>query len=293
MSKDSSARGDVIFPEACLPPECRDHLRQRLLDFYNSVADYSAFQAPSQQRQCWGHLAAWIRSRISDDSSRRLRILEIGAGRSGFGSYLAKQGIRHHVDWICQDVTPANRDWLEKEADQVWIGDEQTFAGARADLVFSTYVFEHVINPSAHLSALREALFLRDKGGTVMIFSPKYDIPGYLCPSTRHLSRRARIRIAWLVAFHRLQTLVTGRPSFLIQTDLAAFSLPFFTDADAAHWVSGLDLAAWAGRNGARLQRLPMRAAKSWSRDAVIKRHATLAARLDWPSPGDRVVQPG
>jgi hypothetical protein len=273
----------TLQPEASLTPELRNGLRGRLLMFYETVNDYSAFCSPSRQNQCWAHVVAWILERLHEGQSKKLRIVEIGAGRSGFGAYLSERGVRHQVEWVCQDVTKANADWLNQEADQVCIGDVSSMNGLNVDLVFSTYVFEHVIDPSAHLTSLRRFLISGD-GGSLMLFSPRYDIPGYLCPATRHLRWSLRARLGVLAMLHRIRTYVTGVPAFLIQTDLAAFHMPFFTDADAVHWVSRYDLNAWARQHGATLRSLQMKAAHSWSRDAVIKRHATLAAQLEWSS---------
>ncbi|MFM9835548.1 MAG: class I SAM-dependent methyltransferase, partial [Methylophilaceae bacterium] len=224
-------------------PQTITQIKAKLDDFYGTVTDYSAFETPSEQTSCWEHVADKIR--ILAASGNPVRVLEIGAGRSGFGQFLLAQGLRKQCIWTAQDVTQQNAAWLKSNADNVIFGDIETASAIDAyEIVFSTFVLEHVVNPPAHLARL--ASLVKAAKGTLFIFCPRYDFPGYLVPSCRHLSSAVKFQFLMTSIFSRFKTLVTDKTTYLIQTDLAAFHQPFFTDADAVHWVSQFDLHSFA-----------------------------------------------
>jgi len=269
-----------VQPEARVSREARLDLRCRLDDFYRNVPDYSAFHESSNQVPCWEQVARELHRRIQQNGEPHilLRVLEVGAGRSGFGNWLLEQGIRDRFHWTAQDVTDQNLPWLAEHADVLHIGDVSSLDLAQSfDIIFSTYVLEHITDPVSHLNTLHTLL---RPGGSLLIFCPRYDVPGYLAPSCRHLGRLTRLRISLTVAWHRIQTLLTRKSAFLIQTDLAAFHGPFFTDADAVHWVSEMDLHFWAKRLDSSLKRLAVGKARFGSKDWVVKNYLTCAVQI-------------
>lgn len=268
-----------LVPEAALPYSERMMLKQKLYHYYNSVTDYTVFAEVSSKVLCWSHLERAIRQILRYRKDKQtVRILEVGAGRSGFGNWLKAIGLREVVHWSAQDVTRQNAEWLDSEADRVWYDDIGTIKEREEfDIVFSTYVFEHVSDPSIHLDIIYGLLV---PGGSLFIFCPRYDFPGYLCPSSKHLNlfNRAQLFLQW--GSNRCLSLLRGRPSFLLQTDVAAFHVPFFIDSDAVHWVSLLDLKLWAKKKGAKLKNLHLGAPPVGSADWIVKRFLTCAVRI-------------
>jgi 2-polyprenyl-3-methyl-5-hydroxy-6-metoxy-1,4-benzoquinol methylase len=256
-------------------------IKTRLDEFYGTVSDYSAFETPSEQIHCWTHVADKIRQLAA--SGEQVKILEVGAGRSGFGHFLLGQGLRNICIWTAQDVTRQNAEWLEANADRVIFGDIETSTiEGTYDIVFSTFVLEHVVNPLVHLNSL--ASLVKGAHGTLFIFCPRYDFPGYLTPSSRHLTKFARFKFLLYSLMSRIKTRVTGKPAFLIQTDLAAFYQPFFTDADAIHWASLYDLKCFARHQGATLNILKIGNPKFPSKDWIVKRLLTVGVSIQFES---------
>lgn len=258
-------------------PKLFNLLKVKLDNFYNTVSDYSAFETHSDQRHCWKHIADRIK--LLGSSSKKIKILEVGAGRSGFGLFLTELGLRDFVIWVAQDVTSQNSKWLEANADKVILGDIETMPMDDSyDIIFSTFVLEHIVNPSDHLNQI--ASLLKLSKGTLFIFCPRYDLPCYLAPSSRHLTKNLRIKFLIYCTFSRIKTILTGKPAFLIMTDLAAFHQPFFTDSDAVHWPSLYDLKSFSRKEGAILSQLEIGAPKLFSRDWIVKRLLTIAVTI-------------
>ena len=153
--------------------------------FYNTGSEYTALESPSEQKPCRKNIWGKIKQLITE--GREVRVLEMGARRSGFGIFLLKQGLRDSCIWVAQDVTVQNKEWLEVNADEIFLGDIETFIiDGEYDIVFSTFVLEHVVNPSDHLKRL--AKLVKPACGILFIFCPRYDLPFYLTPSSRHLN---------------------------------------------------------------------------------------------------------
>lgn len=265
-----------LKPEQSYSSDELNDIRSRLDKYYGAVVDYTAFLKPSAQDHCWRHIGTEIRKRAAG-SLQPIRVLEIGAGKSGFGLWLNQQDMRGSVHWVAQDVTAKNSDWLKEQTDDFIIGDINKIDDKKFDLIFSTFVLEHVTEPSTHLEHLFELLQI---DGSLFIFCPRYDFPGYLCPSSRHLNILGRLGMLIKQHIHRIHAFVTNKPSFLIQADLAAFHGPFFTDADAVHWVSLFDLKYWANGLGAKFSRLKLGSPSFASKDWIVKRWLTCAVEI-------------
>ncbi|MCC6321888.1 MAG: class I SAM-dependent methyltransferase [Phycisphaerales bacterium] len=212
-------------------------LRRRLDEFYGTTVVYDAFKATNQQPTVW----APIRSEIERLGSampvgHKVRVLEFGAGRTGFGDYLGE--LRNRIEFHTQDVTPQNEEFLRTQCDRVHVGDVLELPGPY-DVVFSTFVWEHVSNPVRVLTHLLDSLSV---GGSLYIASPRYDLPGYTPPTARHYGTLSRAGLLASLTLRRLFTRLGGRPAFLIHTDPSMFHRPWYRDADAIHWVSLHDL---------------------------------------------------
>jgi SAM-dependent methyltransferase len=226
-------------------------LREDLERFYNTTQDYDAFREPNYKPDFWTPILGVVREVVARSS--RCVILELGAGRTGFGKFLGD--LRGNVEFHVQDVSAQNAPELEAQADRVHIGSLLEIEGG-FDVIFSTFVWEHLTCPRASLTHL---LRLLKPGGTLFIACPRYDFPFYLSPSIRHLPRGARVRVALWLLWKRLQVLVSRNPAFLLHCDPAVFHRPWFPDADAVHWVSQFDLQCTL-RDGWELRRIPVRA---------------------------------
>lgn len=255
----------------CGKPLERDSLDARLNDFYATTADYVAFSAPSNQILLWSHLASALRDRSQVNRGRKLRVLEVGAGRSGLAGYLQTNGLRDEVELHAQDVTAQNAPWLEEQFDSVIVGPLEDVPG-KFDFVISSYVFEHVTAPRAFLDLLWSKL---TPGGVILMTCPRYDAPFYLPPSVDHLPVPKKLALACYVVWRRVVTLVTRRPAWLVLQDPAVFHLPFSIDRDAVHWVSWFDIRAhWP-------QATRLKLASGSLSDWIAKNLLTIGCRME------------
>ena len=216
-------------------------LRAALDDFYRKTTVYTAFQETSDRTGFYTEALTLFGS-----SPRPLSILELGAGRTGLSAFLRKVG-REDIKVTAQDVTPANLAYLQHECHSVHIGDVSELPTEAFDLVLHSYVLEHVSAPREFLENVARVL---KPGGWHAFLCPRYDVPGYLCPSLRHLSRPGRWAQICRLTASRIVSAIDGRERFLVNCDPAVLHTSWFRDADAVHIVSRLDLERWHRRNG-------------------------------------------
>ncbi|MEM9213299.1 MAG: methyltransferase domain-containing protein [Cyanobacteria bacterium P01_F01_bin.150] len=114
-------------------------------------------------------------------------IFEFGAGCTRFSWHL-ESDLRSKVSYDVQDVTYVNFDYLKEEADSAHIGKIQDVDN-NYDIIFSTFVWEHITDPQ---STLQHLLILLKPGGSIFIVSPRYEFPFYISPSEKHLSKIKR-----------------------------------------------------------------------------------------------------
>jgi SAM-dependent methyltransferase len=233
------------------------NLRKRMDAFYASSAEYPAFQQPSCNPEEWAYVKEAILQKLL--VAENCNVLEFGAGRTGFPSWLG--GLRKSIRFTAQDVTSSNADYLQSQTDDVQIGKIGDLRGS-FDVIFSTFVLEHLSDPKHTLEAL---LRLLKPGGTLLLFSPRYDFPFYLSHSADHYGWLQRIRIALYVCWKRLATVVTRRPAFIIHADPALLHLDWRMDRDAIHWASLIDLKMFF-RDRGRVRKLSIRSGsvKDW-----------------------------
>ena len=225
-------------------------LRRRLDAYYATTGDYTAFQQPSQVAYFWKLLLPRIQAVIARQGT--CRILEFGAGRSGFALFLREKGLREKVLLTMHDVTASNTAWLNEQADEVQIGPVPAIRG-RYDIIVSSFVLEHMTDPQVSLCALWSAV---EQQGGVYVVCPRYDCPFYLPPACDHLSLFERAILAVKVMGARLRTVIRRKPAFLLLSDAAVFHLPFTKDRDAVHLVSWPDLRILFHSKQAKIERL-------------------------------------
>jgi len=211
----------------------RGELETRLRAFYSCYQGYEAFETENWKPEFWAPIRSEIEAIASD---RPCKVLEVGAGRTGFADYLGD--LRRRFEFHVQDITARNYKYLCTKADHIHVGDV-TDVRDTYDIIFSTFAYEHITRPRATIEHLLSILRV---GGSLFLASPRYDFPFYLSPSARHLSRPRRLAIAGGLMLRRLRVLSGGAPLFLLHFDPAVFHKAWFRDADAVHWPSLLDL---------------------------------------------------
>lgn len=234
-------------------------LVQRLTDYYAQPKDYTVFEETSYHWERWQPVLAAIRARI--ERNGRCRVLEIGAGRTGFREALAD--LRDKVEWTVQDITGYNREHLTAAADHVHIGPVHDVAG-RYDVIFCCFVLEHIPDPAASLVKIFNLL---EPGGKFYLFCPKYEFPGYLSHSLDHYPPARKRRIHLAVLRLRLLSRLRREPVFLIHLDPSVLHMDYSTDRDAIHFVSEHSIRLLAKKYGA-CKRVPLPAGSLYQRFA-------------------------
>jgi len=238
-------------------------LRAKMRAFYDSITNYDAFAETNDLGPFWKPILAEIRERTARG---RCRVLEFGAGRTGFAAKLGP--LRASVDFHVQDITGVNAEHLRSVADEVWIGELATLTGPY-DVIFSTFVWEHLPNPRESLTRL---LGLLSPGGCLILASPRYDLPGYVPPSARRLDKRSQWLLSAWLAWRRARVMLGAKPDFFVHGEPACLHGPWFRDADAIHWVSRFDLQHLAPDHRIDTLRVPSYGLKSrlWASCALL-----------------------
>lgn len=209
-------------------------LRRRLDEFYSKTTSYDAFQTPPSYEGPWGIVRSAVEQVIQ--TRGRCRVLEFGAGLSNFGLHV--KDLRDRLELTAQDVTDRNQAFLLERGDKFHAGTLLDLRGPY-DVIFSTYVWEHVSDPQRTLSHLLDMLA---PGGSLFLFCPRYDMPGYFPPSARHLPPIKRLALGARLAMRRVAVALGGKPAFIIHAEPAVLTVPWYRDADAIHWASYWDL---------------------------------------------------
>ena len=222
-------------------------LRERLSAFYAHAETYDAFtEGAGYSVDFYEFLRQPLERLLA--KQQQVRILELGAGRTRFHEFLATFG-EHSSRFVfdAHDITDRNAEYLGKVAGTVHHGYVWELPDTKYDLVFSTYVFEHVLSPSRFLAAVDQRLNPR---GYHAIVCPRYDVPGYVCPSLRHLPRTQQAALSLKITMMRVGAAFSGRSLFLVNPDPAVLHGPWFRDADAVHLVSKFDIERWHRKRG-------------------------------------------
>ena len=236
-------------------------LETRLVEFYNTFTGYDAFIAPPEYPVLWGEVLRLVRA----GAARPCRVLEIGAGRSGFAKFLRSQEAREEVHLTSQDITTANLAHLRENSDEVITGNIDRLEGSW-DLIFHSYVYEHLCRPREFNERLWSLL---TPGGNLLIQCPRYDFPLYFPPAWDHLSLPIKL---WQAVRLTGGDLLAGE-RFTVFSDPAVFHLPFVRDRDAVHRVRKSDLHALFG-DRATLREFDL--APGSLKDWIVKKFLTL-----------------
>ncbi len=246
-------------------------LETRLVEFYNTYAGYDAFHQPSEYPVLWGEILRLARA----GTTRPCRVLEIGAGRSGFGEFLRAQEARGDIHLTSQDITTANLDHLQASSDEVLTGNIDRLEGSW-DLIFHSYVYEHLCRPREFNERLWSLLA---PGGHLVIQCPRYDFPLYFPPCWDHLTLPAKLWQTLRLAGSDLAAACGhGASRFTVFADPAVFHLPFVRDRDAVHRVRKSDLRSLFGQRGT-LREFSLKAGSL--KDWIVKERLTLRVILE------------
>ncbi|MBN4071991.1 methyltransferase domain-containing protein, partial [bacterium AH-315-F18] len=167
-----------------------------------------------------------------------------------------------------QDVTASNEEYLRGVADEVHICDTSKIEGTY-DIVFSTYVLEHVCTPKPFLEEMSRLL---KPGGMHLLACPRHGFPGYLCPSLRHLPLSTRLWALCFLPTSRIVSWALRSPKFWVNTSPSVFHGPWYRDADCVHLVSRFDVEYWHRTHGFKVERIPPPKALSWQ-DYIVKNY--------------------
>ena len=214
---------------------CAD-LRRTRDEFYAQTSEYTSFHKVTHKPEIWGSIVRRIEQMLAD-GRETCRVMEFGAGTTGFPAFV-DASVRERVHFTAQDVTPQNEEYLRGVSDDVVVGDVRDTSGP-FDVIFSTFVWEHVTDPRATLGALLERLA---PGGSIFLACPRYDTFGYTPATAKHYSLADRMRLAFWLRSARAGARRRGEASFLIHNDPAMLHTKWFRDADAVHWVAREDL---------------------------------------------------
>ncbi len=231
-------------------------LRRRLNALHVRVYSTASMGNPSDNSYFWGTLLTAIHEIVVRRGTCRL--LEFGAGYTGIAEFLRRHALRGKVVLTLHDVFSANSEWLASQADSVVFGPVPEIRG-EFDVIVSSFVLEHMTDPSASLAALWRCLA---PGGSIHIVCPRYDFPFYLPPACDHLSFFGWVGLSFAILVRRIRARLMRRPAFLLLNDASAFYLPYSRDRDAVHLVSLHDLELFFANRGAKLRRYRV----SWPR---------------------------
>lgn len=225
----------------------------KLRTFYENEQNYGAFHEESNQSDSWKIIVDDISNRLTLQTDK-IKILEIGAGKTGF--YRCISPLKDKIHFTTQDVHKQNIDHLSRISDSVIIGDlteSETISSEKYNIIFSTYVYEHVVNPEILLDKLMKSLTVN---GVLYIFSPRYDFPFYISPSASHYKLTKRILLSLWLLKKRFQASYYKSPSFLVHNDPSIFHLEYKRDFDAIHWVSSHDIKAYCIKHRYKLNKV-------------------------------------
>ena len=210
-----------------------DEFNRKLIEFYNKIEDYSAFEESSDHPE----LYKWIGKNNFEN------VLEVGAGKSK-----ACQDLENCA-YYAQDITNRNHEYFKKFNAPFAVSAHDF--NIKFDVIFSTYVFEHVSDPERFLN---EYLSLLNPGGRLLILCPRYDLAFYIPPSLRHLPKRKQLT---LMSFFWLDSIFGITDNYFpINSDPACFSLKWKRDFDAVHLVSYYRLRRYLNKSSIKHRKL-------------------------------------
>jgi len=172
--------------------------------FYENVNNYPAYQNPIYHDDFYLLIDPIVKSMLL--KKKKLKILEIGAGKTTYPIYLKNKG--YEFNFTAQDINDRNKSYLEKICDNIIIDDIQNIDG-QYDLIISTFVFEHICFPRFFLESIDKLLLPH---GWHILISPRYDFCIYIPPSIRY--HKNTYLLQFYIIFQRLITKITTNQDF-------------------------------------------------------------------------------
>jgi 2-polyprenyl-3-methyl-5-hydroxy-6-metoxy-1,4-benzoquinol methylase len=252
-----------------------DSLVTRLEEFYRTYTKYSAFAQPTDQRSWLELIEHELRGKLRNSAT--ITVLEVGAGAGSVFSGLSNSE-KSTVEYTAQDITLLTIDSLRRVADKIHIGPVEDLKG-EFDLIYSLFVFEHIPRPEDFLTCIDRLL---KPGGTHIVVCPRYDFPGYICPSLRHRRAGELLKLEATKILDRIRNRVRhGAPVFWINHDPAVFHKKWRRDADAVHLVSKAPVLSW--HHARQYKFRPLRPRTSGAVEWFFKNSLILSAAFDKP----------
>lgn len=220
-----------------------EQLRERLGRFYT---DNVAYYEEAEGDKTFIYLAILeLLKQKRRGKSTRLKVLEIGAGRTTFPLFVRQRGYAGEIDFVAHDINETNLSYYRQHGIASVIGGWTALdACGPVDLCFSTYVYEHLVEPHEYLKVVAGILA---PDGDLVIICPKYVVPGYVPPAIRWLPWWRRHVVTGFLAASNLWAGIVRRPNFWICLEPAVFKSPWRRDNDAVHMVSTADLRTALG----------------------------------------------
>jgi SAM-dependent methyltransferase len=221
-----------------------NELRERLGRFY---ADNVAYYEDAEGDKTFIYLAILeLLKQKRRAKSSPLKVLEIGAGRTTFPLFIRHHGFADQVDFVAHDINRTNLPYYQEHQIPSVIGGWTAIGGCGpVDLCFSTYVYEHLVEPHKYLKGVAQILAA---DGSIAVICPKYVFPGYVPPALRWLPWWHRHLLTGFLAASNLWAGLVRKPNFWICVEPAVFKSAWRRDNDAVHMVSTADLKAGLGR---------------------------------------------
>ena len=252
-------------------------LNSKIFKFYkdNTYGPFVKTTDHSSPGGLWRFIAQEIKKDYQKNK-KKIKILEIGAAKTGFANYLIKNKIYNCVDFYTFDITKKNQAWYKK------IKCKKSFfknlnIKYKFDMVFSSYVLEHIVHPEKFL---KKNINLIKKNGKIFIACPRYDLPFYLNPGCKHSSPLVKLNFAIKHIFYRFITIVFKKNFFLTHDDLAIFHKPYFVDANSMHWVSKFELINFFKERNFKTFSLNVNSKVLFSKDWFVKKFLTVAIMI-------------
>jgi 2-polyprenyl-3-methyl-5-hydroxy-6-metoxy-1,4-benzoquinol methylase len=218
-------------------------VERRLSSFYTENSEY--YEEASGKKDPIYHPLLSVLARKRGSVNRPLKVIELGAGRTSFPAFVRESKVftEADIDFLAHDINGTNSDFYEEHDIKYIIGDwEKVSQHAPFDVLFCTYVYEHLVSPHLFLENATRSL---SDNGSLVIVCPKYVVPGYVPPAIRWLPSWQQHALTCRLSLSNLGAMFLKRPKFWICTDAAFSHRPFRRDYDAVHMVSSGDLRAY------------------------------------------------
>ena len=248
-------------------------LNNKIFKFY-SEGNYIPYnKITNHKKTLWKSIYKELREQLLT-SKKKIKILEIGAAKTGFAHFLKEKKIYKHIDFYCFDITKNNQKWYQRINCKKSFYKDLDLINHKFDIVFSSYVLEHVVYMEKFLN---KNINLLTENGKLYINCPRYDLPLYLNPGCRHINFLSKIKIALIQIFYRTITLIFKKNYFLITNDLSIFHKPYFSDADSMNWVSKFEISNFFDNKKFKTNFMQAKSyGKVLSKDWFIKKFCTI-----------------